>query len=105
MDSPVQQTCTSTPSATGSVLGRLTGVGTSASTTNYMSISNRGWILSSQQTTAGQTAYVFPSYTYYLNGALSSVTYPSGRQVSYGLDSAGRVSSVSGNFNGQNDPY
>jgi RHS repeat-associated protein len=40
-----------------------------------------------------------------LNGALSSLTYPSGRTVSYGLDSAGRVNSISGLMTGQNTSY
>lgn len=106
---PSQQTCTGA-AATGSVKGRLTGVGTSASTKNYPSITKRGWIGSSQQTTTNpttgnQTTYPPQSYTYFLNGALASVTYPSGRQVSYTLDSAGRVNSVGGSFGGQPTSY
>ena len=35
------------------------------------------------------------SYTYTATGALSSLTYPDGRTVSYGLDSYGRTSNIS----------
>src|SRR5207248_893900 len=74
------------------VLGRLTGIGASGSTTNFTSISNRGFILGSKQTTAG-TDYAF-GYSYWPSGALSTMTYPSHRQVSYTLDPAGRIQQV-----------
>jgi RHS repeat-associated protein len=101
---PAAQTCGTIAAATGSVKGRLTGVGTSASTTNFTTFSNRGFILSSKQTTAG-TDYTFPGYGYTLTGALSSVTYPSGVQVGYTFDSAGRVNSVTGTFGGSTTNY
>jgi YD repeat-containing protein len=96
---PATQTCGTIASATGSVKGRLTGVGTSAATTNFTSFSNRGFITSSKPTTAS-TDFTFPTYGYYLNGAPSGVTYPSGRQVSYASDSAGRVSAAIGALSG-----
>src|SRR6185369_4502097 len=49
---PATQTCGTIAPATGSVKGRLTGVGTSASTTNFTSFSSRGFLTSSKQTTA-----------------------------------------------------
>ena len=100
---PATQTC-GAASATGSVLGRLTGIGTSASTTNFTGVSNRGFVLSSKQTVGG-TDYVFPNYSYTFTGELSEVTYPSGRQVNYSFDSAGRVSGVTGVLSGVNTNY
>ena len=62
-----------------------------------------GRITASTQSTGG-AAYPF-SYTYWLNGALASVTYPSGRQMAYTLDTAGRVSSVTGTLSGTPTNY
>lgn len=50
---------------------------------------------SAQATPPGTSSPYTLSYTYKPAG-LDTVTYPSGRAVSYGYDSAGRVSSVSG---------
>jgi YD repeat-containing protein len=52
--------------------------------------------LSSTQTTTG-APQPFPfSYTYNLAGDVVTETYPSGRAVTYGHDSADRISSVTG---------
>jgi hypothetical protein len=88
---PVAQAC-GTITATGSVLGRLTGIGNSTSTTNFTNFSNRGFILASKQTTAA-TDYTF-GYSYWAGGALRTLTYPSQRQVTYSLDTAGRINQV-----------
>jgi hypothetical protein len=48
------------------VLGRLPGIGRRASTTNFTSYSNRGFVLGSKQTTAG-IDYVF-GYNYWAGG-------------------------------------
>jgi YD repeat-containing protein len=87
------------------VKGKLTGIGSSASTTNYTGFSNRAFILGSSQSTAGNT-YNVPNYSYYLNGELSSMTYPSGRVVNFAVsaagvtDPAGRIVGVSGVYSG-----
>jgi len=92
---PATQACGTIAPATGSVNGRLTGVGTSVSTTNYTNFTNRGFMGSTRQTTGG-TDYTFLNYGYYLNGELKAITYPSGRQITYGVDSVGRINGVTG---------
>ncbi len=46
------------------------------------------------QTIAGHPDTFTFAATYYLNGAAKTQTYPSGRTVSYGVDDAGRVTTV-----------
>jgi len=51
----------------------------------------------------GAQTYTFPRYVYNLADALTAMTYPSGRIVTYGIDAAGRIASVqkqSGNYYG-----
>lgn len=55
-----------------------------------------GRVLASDQVTGGLPPYIFPNYQYNLAGGLKSIQYPSGRTLTYGYDSAGRVSSVGG---------
>ena len=78
------------------LLDRLTSVYSSASATNFTTYDPFGDVTSSQQVTGGQT-YIFSSYTYNLLGEITSLTYPSSRQVTTGYDSAGRAIS-SGNI-------
>ena len=57
-----------------------------------------GGVTQSTQTTDGQT-YTFgagsnPGYSYNLAGGLIGMTYPSGRALTYGYDSAGRAQNV-----------
>ena len=80
-------------SATAPAIGRLTQVGSSASNTST-SYDQLGRVAGSTQNTGG-LAYQF-SYTYNLADGLTQETYPSGRAVSFGYDSAGRVMGVSG---------
>jgi RHS repeat-associated protein len=84
--------------------GRLTSVSTLAgtymlpsdtSTTNYKAYDALGRVVSSSQTTAGNT-YTFSNYSYNLADALTSEMYPSGRVVRTCYDGANRVSQVGG---------
>ncbi len=86
-------TCQATV-ATG-YLGRPTYTGNGNSSTTLNLFDNMGRVTASTQKT-GAASFGFGNYSYYPNGTLQSVTYPSGRQVNYGLDSTGRVSSVKG---------
>ena len=63
------------------------------STTSFSAYVGLGRALGSTQTTGG-TAYPF-SYNYFPVG-LQSVTYPSGRSITYTYDVAGRILSVGG---------
>jgi RHS repeat-associated protein len=90
-------------SGTAGFVGRLTYAGNSQSSTTYNLFDAMGRVTASTQSTGAGT-YPF-SYTYALNGALASTTYPSGRQVSYSLDTAGRVSAVTGTLSGAQTNY
>ncbi|HEY7304654.1 MAG TPA: hypothetical protein VH601_11090, partial [Bryobacteraceae bacterium] len=72
--------------------GQLASIGNGNSTTNYTSFDVMGNVLGSNQVTASQT-YSF-AYAYNLAGALTSETYPSGREVTTGYDGANRVNAV-----------
>jgi RHS repeat-associated protein len=74
--------------------GRLTQVGSTVSTTNYTGYDAMGRVTASSQTTNGQTYLL--GYGYNLAGGMTSETYPSGRTVSTGYDTAGRVNGVTG---------
>ncbi len=88
--------CSGAP--TGSYMkGRLTMVENSNSATLYTAYDALGRVTASNQQTAGMTApYPALSYTYDLAGEMTLMGYPSGRQVTYGYDPAGRVSQVQG---------
>ncbi len=73
--------------------GALSSVANSASTTSY-AYDGFGRISGSTQTMgASGPSYTF-GYKYSLTDTLNSMTYPSGRQVDYQLDSADRVTTV-----------
>jgi RHS repeat-associated protein len=72
--------------------GLPTSVSNGASTTNFLTYDQFQEVTSSQQIT-GQT-FTFPTYAYNLLGEITSVTYPSGRQVSTVYDNAGRATCV-----------
>jgi RHS repeat-associated protein len=63
-----------------------------------------GRVVTSTQTTASVTYPAF-GYTYSLSDQLASMTYPSGRTVSYGFDSANRILTVTGAFRTQTTHY
>jgi YD repeat-containing protein len=81
--------------------GRLTAMtyGTNSSTGSYYSYDAMGRVTTSYQRIDAQTYQM--SYGYNLAGELSSQTYPSGRVVTTGYDSAGRVSGVTGQKAGE----
>jgi RHS repeat-associated protein len=83
--------------------GALSSVTTSDSATVYTH-DKFGRVTGSTQTTAGIT-YPSLSYSYSLTDQLMSLTYPSGRTVSYTYDSADRVQSVSGYIPSQGITY
>lgn len=80
--------------ANGAFKGALCSVSTPASSTSY-SYDGLGRIAGSSQTTpaGGSNTYTF-TYGYSLTDQLTSMTYPSGRQVNYALDAADRVTTV-----------
>ena len=87
-------TCAS--SATSGFIGRLTEVYSTASETDYLTFDNLGRVKSSKQVTGSLAPGTF-SYTYTPQGTLLSETYPSGRAITYTLDSVdGRVTKVAG---------
>jgi RHS repeat-associated protein len=70
-------------------IGRLASIGSGGSSTTYGAYDGLGRITQSTQVTLNQT---FPfSYNYNRAGALVSETYPSGRKVTTGYDSANRA--------------
>ncbi|MFN0140053.1 MAG: BPSL0067 family protein [Pyrinomonadaceae bacterium] len=73
--------------ATGSVKGKITGIKSSISKTNFTGFDNLGRLLAHQQITDGQTYQT--AYNYNLKGALLEETYPSGRVVKNVIDSDG----------------
>ncbi len=80
-------------------VGRLKSVAAAGvSTTTYGSYDALGNVLASSQNLAsppsGIGASLPFSYTYFLNNALKTIGYPSGRLVSYTLDGAGRPRKV-----------
>jgi RHS repeat-associated protein len=83
---------------------RLTAVISQASTTNYTAYDANGQVSSSSQTLPGSSPYNF-SYAYNRLGGMSSVTYPSGRTVTYSFDNAGRVNALSGVYQQNTTPY
>ena len=72
-------------------LGRLTGMSDSSGQTAW-SYDAAGRIVTEQRTIAGVTKII--SYSYNLDGSLASVTYPSGRTVSYTISNAARAISA-----------
>ncbi|MCU1340162.1 MAG: hypothetical protein JWO19_5743, partial [Bryobacterales bacterium] len=71
--------------------GALSSVASTSATTYTHDAFGR--IATSTQTTAGNPAYQF-SYGYSLTDQLTSITYPSGRQVKYVLDAVDRVMTI-----------
>ncbi len=94
-DGNTQSPCNTAPSgATNYLVGRLTQVTSSASTTNYGKYSALGDILSSSQTTGGNP-YPF-AYTYNLANAMKTMTQPSGRTFTWTYDIANRATKLAG---------
>jgi len=94
-DGTAQGACVNAPSGSSSnLIGRLTLVDSSASSTAYGNYDPRGNILQSTQATGGHS-YPF-SYTYNLANSVTGETLPSGRTVAWGHDSADRISSATG---------
>jgi RHS repeat-associated protein len=79
-------------------VGRLTGIADASGTTTLV-YDAHGNVTQETRFIASGT-YV-TSYTYDTADRPSSITYPSGRLVTYQRDAAGRVSSVTTTFNGQ----
>ena len=75
-------------------IGRLKSITTTSAIALYSSYDTLGRVTSMSQTIAGHPDTFTFAATYYLNGAAKTQTYPSGRTVSYGVDDAGRVTTV-----------
>jgi RHS repeat-associated protein len=82
--------------------GYLYMVSSPVSTTTYDSYDNLGRVLHSTQTT-NNASYLF-TYTYVPAG-LKTEQYPSNRVLTYIYDRAGRVSALSGSWNGSGANY
>jgi len=94
-DGNTQAACTYAPSGSESnLIGHLSLVSSSASSTAYGQYSVLGNIMQSTQST-GPDSYPF-SYTYNLANAMTQMTLPSGRAVTWSYDSANRISSAGG---------
>ena len=75
-------------------IGRLKSITTTSAIVLYSSYDTLGRVTSQSQTIAGHPDTFTFANAYYLNGAMKSQTYPSGRTVTYAVDDAGRVDSV-----------
>ncbi len=77
--------------------GRLTRVSSSESVYDYLEFDPLGRVKQTKQTTTGGAAQGYAlSYTYNLAGEMKTETYPSGRIITTGYDTAGRINQVSG---------
>jgi|HubBroStandDraft_1064217.scaffolds.fasta_scaffold05558_2 YD repeat-containing protein len=94
-DGNTQGACVYAPSGNeGNLIGHLTLVSSSASSTAYGQYDALGDILQSTQTT-DPGSYSF-SYTYNLANAITQLTLPSGRTVTWSYDIANRIASAGG---------
>lgn len=79
--------------------GRLTSVNSLVSSHSYSAYDVLGRSTAFSQTTSGN---IYPmSSSYNLAGRMTSETYPSGRQITTGYDSAGRISTIQGQKAGE----
>jgi len=78
-------------------IGRLRSLADQSGTTTH-SYNEFGDVITDQRTIGGTSYSV--SYQYDAAGDLASMTYPSGRVVSYGRDAAGRVTTATSTKNG-----
>ena len=86
-------------------IGSLSSVANSAATISFSQYDRLGRVTQGSQTvpTGGQS-YSF-SYTYDKSSGLRTMTYPSGRVLTYTPDAAGRVGTLSGVFGSQSTSY
>jgi RHS repeat-associated protein len=78
-------------------LGRLGSEANSSAVTNFTGYDAMGRVTASSQEVGG-SVYSF-AYGYNLAGSMTSETYPSGRVLTIGFDSANREVSVTGTYN------
>ena len=71
---------------------------------SYSAFDPVGRVKTSSQQFGAALPYTF-TYNYDLSGALSSVTYPSGRTVTNAFDAAGRIAGVTGTLSAASTPY
>jgi RHS repeat-associated protein len=74
-------------------IGQLKSVGSSVASTAYY-YDWTGGVTSSTHTINGYPGNLVFDYDWYLNGAIQAITYPSNKQVNYGVDDAGRTNKV-----------
>jgi len=87
----------------GNSTGQLTSMGNDTATLSWGPFSAVGQVLASSETTGGES-YSF-SYGYSLAGALTQETYPSGRVLTTGYDTANRPNQVTGARSGAQTSY
>lgn len=81
--------------------GHLTQMTDQSGTTNYTAYERRGFLIT-QQKIITPTTYS-TSYSYNKNGAITSMTYPSGRVVSYAINlTKGRPQTITARVSGTN---
>lgn len=90
--------------ATSNGLGRLTGMSDPSGTTTYY-YTAKGQLDHEVKTFIGLSGSFTTTYSYDANGNLARITYPGGRQVTYTLDSADRITQVSGSHGGPSTTY
>ena len=86
-----------TPTVTNTYGGCANGIGRLCSASNSVSATTYQYDPLGRATESTQTDATVPrtfQYAYNLAGSLDSVTYPSGREVTYGFDAAGRPTSA-----------
>jgi RHS repeat-associated protein len=86
-----------------SAFGQLTSIANANSSTSLTAFDTWGRVTASTQQTGGQT-YNF-TYGYNLANALTSETLPSGRTLTSGYDTTGRLTTVSGALSGTTTNY
>jgi RHS repeat-associated protein len=74
-------------------IGRLESISSSVASVSYV-YNSLGSVAASTHTVNGLASTQFFSYDWYLNGKLKNKVYPSGRQVNYNVDDAGRTNKV-----------
>lgn len=75
-------------------VGRVTKITTPVGTTNELTYSPRGWLLSSTLRSADGAASQRTAYTYTPSGQIKTATAPDGRVMSYSYDDAQRLTGV-----------
>jgi RHS repeat-associated protein len=101
-DGNVPATCSTGVSSYGLAIGRRTGMcdgaGSGVESWTYNDIQNSGWQITDKRTTNGVTESTVSQKN--LDGSLATLTYPSGRVITYAYTAAARPLSATDTANG-----